>query len=126
MHYKKYRNKLTHIIELSNNVHYKHLFDWVNTTIAKFWNSEWHNKLQEQKLSSLPDTIIDSSNKLQSNCFNIRNAYNKYFANVAVKMAEVTPRKTLTKPSSYLASIFIFITYNWARNNNAIKHLKSK
>ena len=71
-HYKKYRNKLIHIIELSKKMHYEHLFDANKHNNNKVWKiiNDIIN-FKTKKLGSIPETIIDINNKLQSNPFNI-------------------------------------------------------
>ena len=75
-------------------MHYKHLFDvnkHNNNDVWKIINEIINYK--NKKLCSMPDTIIDSNNKLQSNPFNISCAFNEYFANVSAKMASVISPK---------------------------------
>ena len=109
-HYKTYRNKLTHTIELSKKMHYEHLFDANKHNNNKVWKiiNEIIN-YKNKKLGSIPDTIIDSNNKLQLNSFNISCAFNEYFANVGAKMASVISPKDKNKTSlpSLLQSLFL-------------------
>ena len=53
-------------------MHYKHLFDASKHNNNKVWKivNDIIN-YKNIKLSSIPDTIIDSNNNLQSNPFNI-------------------------------------------------------
>ena len=54
--------------------------------------------------------IIDSSNDLQSNSFNISNALIKYFANVSIKMVSLIPPKDIDKTSLPSMPQVLFLT----------------
>ena len=56
----------------------------INYTFAAFIDALRHIFNKRAPTTKVPDTIIDYNNKLQSNPFNISNAFNKYFANVGV------------------------------------------
>ena len=99
------------IIELSKKMHYEDLFDANKHNNNKVWKIindiiDYKNK----KLGSMPDTIIDSNNKLQSNPFNISCAFNEYFANVGVKMASVISPKDINKTSLPSLPQSLFVT----------------
>ena len=90
--YKKYRYKLTHTTEFTKKMHYQQLSHVNKNNYNKVWKIK--NDIinyKNKKLSLIPDTIIDGNNKMQSNPFNISNAFNEYFANVGVKMVSETP-----------------------------------
>ena len=63
-----------------------------------------------KKLCSIPETIIDSNNKLQFNPFNISCAFNEYFANVGAKMASVVSPKDIHKTSLPSLPQSLFLT----------------
>ena len=56
----------------------------INYAFAAFIDAQRHIFNKHAPTTKVPDTIIDHNNKLQSNPFNISNAFNKYFANVGV------------------------------------------
>ena len=61
-------------------------------------------------MGSIPDTIIDRNNKLQSNPFNISSAFNEYFTNVSAKMASVISPKDINKTSLPSLPQSLFLT----------------
>ena len=91
-------------------MHYEHLFDANKHNNNKVWKiiNEIIN-YKNKKLGFIPDTVIDSNNKLQTIPFNISCAFNEYFANVDAKMASVISPKDISKTSlpSFPQSLFL-------------------
>ena len=92
-------------------MHYEHLFDTNKHNNNKVWkiiNDVINYKTK--KLGSIPETIFDSNNKLQSNPFNISWAFNEYFANVGAKMASLISPKGINKTSLPSLPQSLFLT----------------
>ena len=92
-------------------MHYEHLFDASKHNNNKVWKiiNDIIN-YKTKKLGSIPETIIDSNNKLQSNPFNNSCAFNEYFANVGAKMASVISPKDINKTSLPSLPQSLFLT----------------
>ena len=92
-------------------MHYEHLFDASKHNNSKVWKiiNEIIN-YKNKKLGSIPNTIIDRNNKLQSNPFHISGAFNEYFAYVGAKMASVISPKDINKTSLPSLPQSLFLT----------------
>ena len=110
--YKKYRNKLTHIIEKSNLMYYNY-----NTLIAesqhnskKVWEiiNDIVNFRQKQN-RTIFEYVTDDQNLTYTDAHDISNALNNYFADIGSKLACLykTANNNLLLPSSVPYSLFL-------------------
>ena len=108
--YKKYRNKLTHIIEKSKLMHYNTLIAESQHNSKKVWQiiNDIVNLRQKQNHTNF-EYVTDDQNVTYTDAHDISNAFNNYFADIASKLASSykTANNNILLPSSVPYSLFL-------------------
>ena len=100
LHYKKYKNKLNHIIKNAKRLYYEKKFEYAKNDLKVTWNLLNEVINNKKSKSSLPLSFkIDD--KLTSHPMDIANGFCKYFTNIGPNLANKIPM-TNTSFSSFL------------------------
>jgi hypothetical protein len=116
--YKKYKNKLNHLLRSAKRLYYEERFESTKTNIKTTWKTlnEIINKKPRKK--SLPSVFI-ANNQNIVNPLNIANRFCDYFTNIGPNLANNIPASSQI-PSSYLTGNFckliVFSTSSPIRN----------
>ena len=89
--YKRYRNKLSHIIRISKKRYYKEKFAEMHNNLKKTWEliNEVINKRNSKK--SLPNKFYQGNEEI-TDPVNIAETFNKYFVDVGPNLAQKIPK----------------------------------
>ena len=90
--YKTYGNKLTHIKEISKNMHYKSVIDVNKSNSNRLWKVINEIISQERKQTNkIPREVIDANGHKQTDSVTVGNAFNQYFREVGSRLASKIP-----------------------------------
>ena len=102
--FKKYRNKLTHIIEQAKRNYFKNKINKTKSNTKKLWKTV--NEIinfKPKKLTNNINICYDSeNNKINSN--NVSNLFNKHFSTIGVKLSKKIDRPS-NKNFNYLSAV---------------------
>ena len=89
--YKKYKNKLNHVIKTAKKAYYEKQFVKYKNDTKKTWQTinEVLNRNKTRK--NLPDTFLQKSSNINvTNPQEIANKFNEYFVNIGPQLQSVT------------------------------------
>lgn len=112
--YKKYRNKLNHLIRIAKKNYYCKKFSQAQNDIKSTWNTI-NQLLDKQRLkSTLPRLFLNDENEEINDPNLIADGFNDYFVNVGPKLAEKLSHDTdkfyKYLEGNYKDSIFLYDT----------------
>ena len=123
--YKKYRNKLTHLLRISEKKYVNDYLCKYSNDLKKSWNLINNIINKNTKHAALPDSIITESGHCTNNDLEIANCFNRYFTSVGPNLANkisynsTDPLKYMGQPS--VMSMFL----KTVRENELIEIFKS-
>ena len=106
--YKKYKNKLNHVIKTAKKAYYEKQFVKYKNDTKKTWQTinEVLNRNKTRK--NLPDTFLQkSSNNNVTNPQEIANKFNEYFVNIGPQLAKKIPGNDNITYESYLNGNYV-------------------
>ena len=93
--YKTYRNKLTHIKEISKKICYKSVIDVNKSNSNGLWKVINEIIRQERKqTNNIPHEVVDANGHKQTDSVTVSNAFNQYFSEVGSRLASKIPPKS--------------------------------
>ena len=103
--YKTYKNKLTHIKEISKKMYYKSVIDENKSNSNRLWKviNEIIRKERKQT-SNIPHEVIDANGHKQTDSATVNNTFNQYFSEVGFRLASKIP-PTSKFPTANIKSV---------------------
>ncbi len=104
MRYKRYRNKLHHLLKITEKSHFQKLFEENKNNAKKSWDIIKDIIGRKKQITS--NKSFMSGNKIIENDKEIANGFNKFFVNVGPSLADKIPVQDI-EPTSYLGGNFL-------------------
>ena len=98
--YKKYRNHLTNLIKLTKSNYYLQKFSDFRQNTKKIWETINELTNSKTKISTSVSSVMHN-NQIKNTPYEISDAFNDYFSNIAPELAHLLPL-TQTSHKSYL------------------------
>jgi hypothetical protein len=106
--YKKYKNKLNHVIKTEKKAYYETQFLKYKNDIKKTWQTINEVLNRNKTRSKLPDTFLQkNSNNNVSNPLEIANKFNEYFVKIGPQLAKKIPKNDNITYESYLNGNYV-------------------
>ena len=99
--FKRYRNKLNHLIKISKTDYYNKYFTSNKSNLKKTWKGIKEIIGFKNGNSNLPSKILTAQNTEITDCTSIANAFNNFFTNVGKNIASSIP-STCTSPLDFM------------------------
>ena len=106
--YKKYKNKLNHVIKTAKKAYYETQFLKYKNDIKKTWQTINEVLNRNKTRSKLPDTFLQkNSNNNVSNPLEIANKFNEYFVKIGPQLAKKIPKNVNITYERYLNGNYV-------------------